>query len=76
MKLNTRITAPDGRIGTICYHNLDGTGGVWGEHNFTMPDGGFGNELPAPDFLLREAYGTRTDVEFVPEYEVNHTTGG
>lgn len=29
MKLNSKIKAPDGRIGTICYNNLDGVGGVW-----------------------------------------------
>ena len=54
MKLNTRIRLPDGRIGTICYNHLDGAGGVFGEHEFTMPDGGFGDELPLPDFMLRE----------------------
>lgn len=53
MKLNTVIQLPDGRVGTICYHNLDGTGGVWGRHEFEMPAGGFGDELPGPDFLLR-----------------------
>ena len=53
MKLNTRIQLPDGRIGTICWHHLDGYGGVWGEHTFEMPIGGFG-ELPAPEFMLRE----------------------
>lgn len=52
MRLNTVIRLPDGRIGTICYHNLDGDGGVWGEHEFTMPENGFG-DLPAPEFMLR-----------------------
>jgi hypothetical protein len=55
MKLNTRIKLPDGRIGTICYNFLDGCGGVWGEHTFTMPYDGFGDELPFPDFMLRPA---------------------
>lgn len=54
MKLNTLIKLPDGRIGTICYNHLDGAGGVWGEHSFTMPENGFGNELPEPDFMLRD----------------------
>ena len=53
MKLNTLIRLPDGRIGTICYHNLDGDGGVWGRQVFEMPPGGFG-DLPEPDFMLRE----------------------
>ena len=54
MKLNTKIKLPDGRIGTICYNDLDGVGGVWGEHSFTMPIGGFGDELPEPEFMLRK----------------------
>lgn len=54
MLLNTIIQLPDGRIGTICYNHVDGPGGVWGEHEFEMLDGGFGDELPAPDFMLRE----------------------
>ena len=54
MKLNTKIKLPDGRIGTICYRNIDGEGGVWGEHIFVMPDGGFGDELPEPEFMLRD----------------------
>lgn len=54
MKLNTRIKLPDGREGTICYHNLDGYGGIWGHHEFTMPRGGFGDELPEPNFMLRD----------------------
>jgi len=53
MTLNTVIRLPDGRIGTICWNHLDGTGGVWGEHQFEMPEGGFG-DLPAPEFMLRE----------------------
>lgn len=54
MKLNTVIELPDGRIGTICFRHLIGDGGVWGRHVFTMPDGGFGDELPPPDFILRD----------------------
>lgn len=79
MKLNTVIELPDGRIGTICYNNLDGRGGVWGHHTFTLPPGGFG-DLPEPDFMLREPSekemlirmgGHKTDVECVgSEFEV------
>jgi hypothetical protein len=54
MQLNTVIKLPDGRVGTICYHNLDGRGGVWGVHEFEMPPGGFGDGLPPPQFMLRE----------------------
>jgi hypothetical protein len=54
VKLNTIIRLPDGREGTICYHNLDGDGGVWGQHTFQMPRDGFGEELPRPDFILRD----------------------
>ena len=53
MKLNTLIKIPDGRIGTICYNHLDGEGGVWGRHTFVMPENGFGDELPEPEFMLR-----------------------
>ena len=54
MKLNTIIKLPDGRIGTICYHNLDGYGGVWGKHAYAMPPGGFGDNIPKPEFMLRD----------------------
>lgn len=54
MKLNTIVKLPDGRIGTICWQHLDGAGGVWGIHHFEMPEGGFGDNLPAPEFMLRE----------------------
>jgi len=54
MELNTLIKLPDGRIGTICYNHLDGTGGIWGEHRFEMPEEGFNNDLPEPDFMLRD----------------------
>jgi hypothetical protein len=56
MKLGTRIELPDGRIGTICWHHLDGYGGVFGEHDFggIELEGGFSDDLPAPEFMLRE----------------------
>lgn len=70
MRLNTRIKSADGRIGTVCYNDLDGAGGVWGEHNFDMPPGGYGDNLPQPEFMLRAAYDNATVAEFVPEFEV------
>lgn len=67
MQLNTVIRLPDGRMGTICYHNLDGYGGVWDKHHFEMPYGGFGDELPRPDFMLREKGFGESDIEEVGE---------
>lgn len=56
MRLNTVIRLPDGREGTICYHNLDGDGGVWGRILFDLEphDIGYTDRLPAPDFMLRD----------------------
>lgn len=54
MRLGTVIRLPDGRVGTICWRHLDGEGGIWGRHHFDMPVGGFGDNLPAPEFMLRE----------------------
>lgn len=71
MKLNTLIRLPDGRIGTICYNGLDGRGGIWGRHNFVME--GNGENLPKPEFMLREPiahwknYEDRKNVECVGE---------
>ena len=73
MKLGTVVRLSDGREGTICYHNLDGVGGVWGHHDFEMPAGGFGNKLPKPEFLLRDpvALPGLEDCEYVGDgYEV------
>lgn len=65
MKLNTIIELPDGRIGTICYNGLDGKGGCWGEHHFTMPDD-CQTGLPKPDFMLRDDYeGSESGAEYV-----------
>lgn len=84
LNLNTVIVLPDGREGTVCWRHLDGEGGVWGRHVFSMPDGGFGDELPAPEFMLREKsieaslrrWRHRPDVECVGEtYEVLIRTG-
>ena len=57
MKCGTVIRLPDGRVGTIVWHHLDGYGGVWGEHDFSHVDlsqGGFTDGLPSPQFMLRE----------------------
>lgn len=83
LALNTRIRLPDGRTGTICWNGRDGNGGVWGEHTFTMPDSGFGDDLPSPQFMLREKKheallrtcmfngGHRSDLECVGvDYEI------
>ena len=54
MRAGTIIELPDGRIGTICWHNLDGYGGIWGEHDFSGIEHGFSDDWPAPEFMLRE----------------------
>ena len=69
MKLNTIIRFTDGREGTICWHHLDGDGGVWGRHVFEMPDGGFGDNLPAPEFMCREK-----EIEANPCFRQHHPT--
>ncbi len=86
LNLNDIIELPDGRIGTICYHGLDGNGGIWGEQTFAMPPGGFSPDLPAPDFMLREKTienqlkeglsGHKDDMECVEEiYELVKSPG-
>ncbi|MCK9569396.1 hypothetical protein M0R72_10700 [Candidatus Pacearchaeota archaeon] len=54
MTLGTIIKLPDGRIGTICWRHLDGEGGVWGERDFSGIEASINDDLPAPEFLLRE----------------------
>ena len=53
MKPNTIIKLPDGRIGTVCWHNLDGYGGVWEKHYFQVKKD-FDDNFPSPLFMLRE----------------------
>ena len=80
MKLGTVIKLPDDRIGTICWHNLDGYGGVFGDHNFSHIDQDFSDEVPLPEFMLRkkdvegllrkpngDGVGHRPDLECVGE---------
>ncbi len=56
LALGTKIRLPDGRVGTMCWRHLDGEGGVFGEHDFSDVnlEGGFSDDLPAPEFMLRE----------------------
>lgn len=54
MKGGTVIRLPDGRVGTICYNNLDGVGGVWGERDFSGVNQNFDDGWPRPEFMLRE----------------------
>ena len=54
MKGGTVIRLPDGRVGTICYSNLDGVGGVWGERDFSGVNQNFDDGWPKPEFMLRE----------------------
>lgn len=66
MKPGTIIELPDGRIGTVVYNSLDGTGIKWGEHHITSDDiKGHGNlfrEEPPENYqffaeaMLREPY--------------------
>ena len=61
MKLNTIVNVPGRGVGTICYKDLDGHGGVWGRHQFDAGDG-----LPEPEFMLREPEAQR----FYPAHTV------
>lgn len=54
MKINTIIQLKDKRIGTICHHNLDGYGGVWGKFTFNEEN------CPKPKFMLRNEYAIRS----------------
>ena len=47
MKLGTIITLPDGREGTVVYHNLNGYGIVWGT-KIIDPE-----NIPEPEAMLR-----------------------
>ena len=66
LPLNAVVKLPDGRIGTICYNNLDGQGGIWGEYRFKRPANSFSDDLPKPEFMLRESYvGQTPGIEYV-----------
>ena len=51
MKPNTIVKLPDGRIGTVVYHGLDGYGIVFGEKGPFALD-----ELPEHEAMLRDEY--------------------
>ena len=55
MKINTLIKVK-GKIATVCYHNLDGYGAVWGTHIFKkrFDDLDPGEELVEPEFMLTD----------------------
>lgn len=73
MRGGTVIRLPDGRVGTVCYNNLDGVGGVWGERDFSGTNQNFDDGWPRPEFMLREKgaeallreSGHRADLECV-----------
>jgi len=73
MKLGTIIKLPDGRIGTIVYHNLDGYGGIWGKDDSIreLPMT-FDERIPEPEFMLRNSYpGCASHIQCVGEnYEI------
>jgi hypothetical protein len=50
MKAGTHIELPDGREGTVVYHNLDGYGIVFGHEDVDTDD------LPEPEAMLRDPY--------------------
>lgn len=64
MKPGTVVRLPDGRVGTVVYHGLDGYGIKWGEHEVTEEELGggsvFDNRGPPPrykwlpDAMLRD----------------------
>lgn len=56
MKPGAIIELPDGRRGTLTYHNLDGRGGIWGEHDLSHLPEGFDDGWPEPEFMLRDPY--------------------
>lgn len=73
MKPGTFVKLPDGRIGTVVYHGLDGYGIMWGKHKVPVDaildccplfDGGTPVEVLAfqPQAMLRDEYpGTRLE---------------
>ena len=61
MKPGTFVELPDGRVGTVVYHNLDGYGIKLGRHNLSESDvngllRGNASEGLAPDAMLRDPY--------------------
>ena len=72
MKCGTFVKLPDGRIGTVVYHGLDGYGIKWGRLQVPVDEllNGTASDEWAPEALLREPYKT-ADYECVgDDYEV------
>lgn len=46
----TIVQLPDGRLGTVVWHFLDGYGIVWGKRDVDPSD------LPEPEAMLRDQY--------------------
>jgi len=80
MKPGTFVKLPDGRIGTVVYHGLDGYGIQWGEIKVDVEEilkgnAQFGPEIPAPykwhpEAMLRDAYPS-AEIECVgDDYEI------
>lgn len=65
-KPNTIIKLPDGRIGTTCYHGLDGDGIKFGKHKFDLTKE---DPFPMPDAMLRELapWNEKDSMEYVGE---------
>jgi len=65
MRPGTVVRLPDGRVGTVVYHNLDGYGIIWGEVEVDVDKildtaplfGGPPHDWPyEPEAMLREPY--------------------
>lgn len=56
LKAGDYIKLPDNRTGTVCWHNLDGVGGIFGFHPELkeLANCGFDDRFPCPEFMLRE----------------------
>ena len=73
MKAGTVIKLPDGKVGTICWHHLDGYGGVFGKHEIKQQRESFSSYYPKPEFMLRskDVQHLFPDMECVgEEYEI------
>ncbi len=85
LRLGTHIRLPDGRIGTVVYHGLDGHGIKFGEHHPNADDfqdayAIFGNGPKDwswfPDAMLRKTYkGSDSSMEYVgDEFKIVSST--
>lgn len=89
MKAGVIVQLPDGRIGTVVYHGLDGVGIKFGRHDVTLDDieaaaqerNTLFDEAPPdfpwhPDAMLREPYPGATCECVGRGYEVIQPEGG